>query len=63
MVQDVQTVVAGQRCATCRGNILTLWDETKCIQCGREPNIDHTPVQLEFEPRWGRKWPDGRKWR
>ena len=61
MVQDVQTVVAGQRCATCRGNILTIWDETKCVNCGREPDVDHTPVPLAVEPRWGRRWPDGRE--
>ena len=61
MVQDVQTVVAGYRCPRCNGNILTIWDETKCVQCGHEVGVDHTPVPLAVEPRWGRRWPDGRE--
>ena len=50
-----------ERCEHCLGNILTIWDETKCVNCGREPYVDHTPVPLAVEPRWGRRWPDGRE--
>ena len=50
-----------EHCEHCRGNILTIWDETKCVNCGREPDVDHTPVPLAVEPRWGRRWPDGRE--
>ena len=64
MVQDVQTVVAGQRCPTCRGNVVQVWDEVKCAQCGREPYVDHTPVPVIREHHlMGRKWPDEKGWR
>ena len=51
-----------ERCEHCRGNILTIWDETKCVNCGREPAVDHTPVPLTPDFFWKRRWSDGRKW-
>ena len=51
------------RCPTCRGNVVQVWDEVKCAQCGREPYVDHTPVPPEPEPRPRKQWPDATGWR
>lgn len=61
MIEPYEYPSTLERCEHCRGNILTIWEETKCIQCGREPAVDHTPVPLAVETRWGRRWPNGRE--
>lgn len=48
-------VLAGQQCAHCGGNVLTIWDETKCLQCGREPK----EWKISSSSFSYRSWPSG----